>query len=130
MHQAQEMRDRTRDFALRVIKVYRALPKRGEARVIGEQLLRSGTAVAANYRAACRARSRPDFASEIGVVLEETDETLFWFELLIRAGIVPQARLRLLVAEAEELVRIFSASRQTAKSIANHKSQITNADGA
>ncbi len=130
MHPAEEMRDRTRDFALRVIRVYRALPKRGEARVIGEQLLRSGTAVGANYRAACRARSRPDIVSKIGVVLEETDETLFWFELLIRAGIVPQSRLRLLVAEAEELVRIFSASRQTAKTITNHKSKITNSDGA
>ncbi len=126
MHPAEEMRERTKAFALRVINVYRALPGRGEARVIGQQLLRSGTSVAANYRAACRARFKPEFVAKLGVVLEEADETLFWLDLLQSAGILPTKRLQLLTEEAAELVRIFSASRQTARSITNRRSPIAN----
>ena len=101
---------------MRVIKLFRALPKTEEARVLGRQILRSGTAVAANYRSACRARSHADFISKIGITCEEADETAFWLELLIDASIVKRARLENLLVEANELVRIFQASRTTAKS--------------
>jgi four helix bundle protein len=111
----EELRQRTKQFALRVIRLFRALPKTEEARVLGKQVLRSGTAVAANYRSACRARSRADFISKIGITVEEADETAFWLELLIDAGIVRRGRLETLQAEANELVRIFAASRTTAK---------------
>ena len=112
----EELRQRTKEFALRVIKLFRALPRTEEARVLGRQILRSGTAVAANYRSACRARSRADFISKVGITVEEADETAFWLELLIDAGIVRKAKLESLLAEANELVRIFQASRTTAKS--------------
>src|SRR5205814_4063146 len=84
----EQLRDRTKRFALRVIRLFRALPKTDEARVIGRQMLRSGTSVGANYRAVCRARSRKEFISKISVVVEEADEAVFWFELLIEAQIV------------------------------------------
>jgi four helix bundle protein len=105
------------------------LPKAEEARILGRQFLRSGTGVAANYRSACRARSGADFVSKIGIALEEADETAFWLELLIEAEIISEQRLKALLAEADELVRIFSATRTTAKkrrAITNHKSEITN----
>ena len=108
------MRGRTKQFALRVVKMFQALPKSDEARVIGRQVLRSGTSVGANYRAVCRARSQKEFCSKLGVVVEEADETLFWFELLIEAGIVAQRKLTALHAEGEELLKIFAASYATA----------------
>ncbi|MGD0694003.1 MAG: four helix bundle protein [Terriglobia bacterium] len=123
------MRQRTKRFALRIIRLFRALPKAEEARILGRQFLRSGTGVAANYRSACRARSGADFVSKIGIALEEADETAFWLELLIEAEIISEQRLKALLAEADELVRIFSATRTTAKkrrAITNHKSEITN----
>jgi four helix bundle protein len=112
----EDLRRRTKDFALRIIKLFRALPNTEEARILGRQFPRSGTAVAANHRSACRARSRADFISKIGITVEEADETAFWLELLIDAGVVKKARLESLLAEANELVRIFQASRTTAKS--------------
>ena len=112
----EDLRRRTKEFALRVIKLFRALPKTEEARVLGRQILRSGTAVAANYRSACRARSRDDFISKIGITVEEADETAFWLELLVDANIVKKDRMENLLVEADELVRIFQASRTTAKS--------------
>jgi four helix bundle protein len=96
--------------------LFRALPKTEEARVLGRQVLRSGTAVAANYRSACRARSRADFISRIGITVEEADETAFWLELLVDAGIVKGSKLENLLAEANQLVRIFQATRTTARS--------------
>ena len=124
-----DLRRRTKDFALRIIKLFRALPKTEEARVLGRQILRSGTSVAANYRSACRGRSRADFISRIGITLEEADETAFWLELLIDAGIVKKVRLEKLLVESNELVRIFQATRTTAKvhvqsPITNRKSQM------
>ena len=112
----EDLRRRTKEFALRVIKLFRALPKTEEARVLGRQILRSGTSVAANYRSACRARSRADFISKIGIAVEEADETAFWLELLVEANIVKKDRLENLLVEANALVRIFQASRTTAKS--------------
>jgi len=112
----EELRWRTKAFALRIIKLFRALPKTEEARVLGRQILRSGTAVGANYRSACRARSRADFISKIGITVEEADETAYWLELLIDTGIMERTRLEGLLVEADSLVRILQASRTTAKS--------------
>ena len=111
----EELRTRTKAFALRIVKLFRGLPKSEEARVIGRQLLRAGTSVAANYRALCRARSRAEFVAKMGVVVEEADEAVFWLELLVDAGVVPQERMGPLLAEANELVAIFAASRRTAR---------------
>ena len=82
----EQLRERTKLFAIRIVRLFRALQKTAEGRVLGRQLLRSGTGVAANYRAACRARSRPEFIAKIGIVVEEADETVFWLELLIAAA--------------------------------------------
>lgn len=114
--QAAVFRDRTKAFALRVIRFCRTLPNTDEARVIRRQLLRSATSVAANYRAACRARSHREFVAKISVVLEEADETEFWIELTVDAGLADAERTRDLLREAGELVAIFAASRRTAKS--------------
>jgi len=112
----EALRARTKQFALGIIKLFRILPRTEEARVIGRQLLRSGTSVAANYRAACRARSKAEFVAKMGVVVEEADETVFWLELLIDAQILRPEQLANLVTEANELVAIFAASQRTAKS--------------
>ena len=111
----EDLRQRTKEFALRIIKLFRALPKTEEARILGRQVLRSGTAVAANYRSACRARSRADFISRIGITVEEADETAFWLELIVEAGIIRRSKLESLLVEADALVRVFQASRTTAR---------------
>ena len=115
MSQAQELKERTKQFAIRVVRLFRSLPKTEEARITGNQALRSGTSVAANYRAVCRARSKAEFVAKIGVVVEEADETVFWLELLAETGIVAQARMDGLLAEANELLAIFAASQRTSK---------------
>ena len=115
LERARELQDRTKKFALRIIRAFARLPKSEEARVLGRQFLRSGTSVAANYRAACRARSAADFISKISVVTEEADETLFWLELVVEAKLVRAETLAPLIAECRELLRIFSASLATAK---------------
>ena len=104
-------------MALRIVKLFRSLPKTDDARILGKQLLRSGTSIGANYRAACRARSRAEFVAKLGIVLEEADETVFWLELMRDAGIFPETKLREIVQEAKELVAIFVASIKTAKGI-------------
>jgi len=111
----EELRERTKQFALRIVQVFRSLPRGGEAQIIGNQLLRSGTSVAANYRAACRSRSRTEFIAKIGIVAEEADETAFWIEFLSDAKVMKKARLEKLLSEAHELTAIFTASRKTAK---------------
>jgi four helix bundle protein len=111
----RELRDRTKAFALRVFRMSQALPKTREANIIMQQLLRSSTSVAANYRAAGRARSKAEFISKLGVVIEEADETVFWLEFLADTGIVQPTKLRELINEANQLLLIFSASRSTAK---------------
>ncbi|HYG34162.1 MAG TPA: four helix bundle protein [Clostridia bacterium] len=115
MEFAKEMQARTKRFALQIIRLFQQLPKTDEARILGKQILRSGTSVAANYRAACRAKSRPDFVSKLGTTVEETDETLLWLELLEEASIVPTAKLDSLKHETDELLRILSTSLSTAK---------------
>ena len=103
--QQEELRDRREDFAVRIVRLYRALPYRTDAHVLGKQLLRCGTAVAANYRAACRSRSRAEWIAKIGVVVEEADETVFWLEMLADCEIVPLKKLESLLAEAHEQAR-------------------------
>jgi len=113
---ADELKDRTKQFALRVLKLVAALPKTIEGRAIASQLVRSGTSVGANYRATCRARSKAEFIAKVGVVLEEADETLFWLELISEANLLPPKRIDPLLAEANELVAIMAASRRSASS--------------
>jgi four helix bundle protein len=115
IERARELQDRTKKFALRIISAFSRLPKTDEARVIGRPFLRSGTSVAANYRAACRSRAAADFISKISNVVEEADETLFWLELVTEAKLVPAKVVKSLVTEREELLKIFSASLATAK---------------
>jgi len=97
------------------VRVFRSLPASADAQVLGKQLLRSGTSVAANYRAVCRARSRAEFVSKLGTVVEEADETIFWLELMGETGVVKQERIQDLLKEANELVAIFAASLRTSK---------------
>lgn len=111
----EDLRLRTKAFAVRVVHLYKSLPYSADAQVLGKQLLRSGTSVAANYRAACRARSRAEWIAKIGVVVEEADESMFWLEMLSDCGIVVPARLKELMNEANELTALFTASRQTAR---------------
>jgi four helix bundle protein len=113
--QPEQLRERTKQFAIRVVKLFRSLPKSDEARIMGKQVLRAGTSVAANYRAVCRARSRAEFISKVGVTVEEADETVFWLELLVETGIVPKDRMQGLLAEANELLAILAASQRTAR---------------
>jgi four helix bundle protein len=111
-----ELRDRTKKFALRVIRLFTALPKNDEARVLGKQLLRSATSVAANYREACRGRSDAELLSKLGIVEQELDESLLWMELLVESGIIPPARLDELRKEGDELLSMTVASIKTLKS--------------
>ena len=112
---ATEMKERTKQFSLRVIKLFRTLPKTEEARILGKQLLRSATSVGANYRAACRARSDNEYYSKLCIVVEESDETMYWLELLIESKIFDSERLQPLLNEAEELTKIFASSRSKLK---------------
>jgi len=114
-----DLKGRTGQFALRIVRLFQSLPRNEEARVLGKQLLRSGTSVGANYRAACRSRSRAEFVAKLGIVLEEADETVFWLELLLDAGIVQQSKLSALVKEADELTSIFVTSLRTAKGLSS-----------
>ena len=110
----QQLRDRTKRFALEVIRFCRKLPHSDQARVIRRQLLRAGTSVGANYRAVCRARSDVEFAAQLGVVIEESDESTYWLEIFVDGEIVqPSSTHRALRQEAEELTRIFVSSRET-----------------
>ena len=114
MNRTDELRLRTKQFALRIIKLAEALPRTSTARVIGNQIVRSGTSVGANYCSACRARSKSEFVAKIGIALEEADETVYWLELLTDTAMVEPRRLQGLLSEAEQLVSILAASRITA----------------
>lgn len=111
----EKMKKRTKAFALRIIGLVEALPKSKTAEVIGGPLLRAGTSVGANYRAACRAKSCADFISKMGTVEEETDESLFWMELLVEAGIVDQKRLADLMTEGNEILSMVVSSITTSR---------------
>jgi four helix bundle protein len=111
-----ELVARTRDFALRIVRMFVALPKTEEARVLGRQVLRSGTLVGANYREAQRARSKAEFIAKVGDCLKELDETSHWLELLTESEIVPEAKLSALSNECNELLAIFTTISKRAKS--------------
>src|SRR5438477_4131448 len=119
-----DLKARTKQFALSVIMLVVALPRTIQGRAVANQIIRSATSVAANYRAACRARSRAEFIAKIGVIEEEADETAFWLELIVDSGLLSEARIRPLLTEAGELVAIMAASRKSA--IGNRKSEIGN----
>ena len=122
----EQLRKRTKVFAIAIIRFTRRLPASDEARVIRRQLLRAGTAVGANYRAVCRPRSDADFIAKLGVVIEEADESAYWIELLVEAGMASAESVRELAREADELTRIFVASRETARANARARRQARN----
>jgi four helix bundle protein len=111
-----EMKNRTKVYANRVVKLCSALPENWIARTLGKQLLRSGTSVGANYRAVCRAKSNPDFINKLRIVEEECDESLFWMELLVDNDLVKAGRLDELMKEADELLAIVFSLAKTSRS--------------
>lgn len=111
-----EMAERTKQFALGILRLAETLPHNRSGMTIGNQIVRSGTSVAANYRAALRGRSKAEFISKIGTVLEEADESLFWLEMIEDAGLLTPAAITELKTEADALVRIFNKTRSSAKS--------------
>ena len=118
-----DLKARTKQFALRVMKLVDVIPRTIQGRAIAKQIIRSATSVATNYWAACRARSRAEFIAKIGVVEEEADESCFWLELIIDSGLLTEERIRPLLGEAGELVAIMAASRKSA--IGNRKSAMS-----
>jgi four helix bundle protein len=114
MKKSAELQDRTKRFALRVLVLIDQLPNTIGGRVLANQLARSATSVGANYRAACRARSRAEFASKLGIVAEEADESLYWLELIRDGNFVLQKKITSLLAEADELTAIFTSGRRSA----------------
>jgi four helix bundle protein len=120
---SEQLKQRTRLFVLRVIRLCESLPKNRTADVIGKQLIRCGTSVGANYRAATRARSDADFIAKMGIVEEECDECAYWMELLVEANLVEQKLLENLMKETDELLSITIASIKTAKTRQTRKSE-------
>src|SRR5258706_5046102 len=129
-----DLKRRTKDFALRVLKLVSALPNNLNGRTIGGQLVRAGTSVGANYRAACRARSKLEFIAKIGIVEEEADESAFWMELIIESELLKPELVQPLLDEANELAKIMASSRKSAsdshKTKVNGKSAIGNRQSA
>lgn len=111
----EELKDRTKKFARNVIMMVEDLPNSRAGYIVGDQIIRSGTSVAANYRSACRARSNADFISKITIVEEECDETLFWLELIAESGLLKSEKVQNMTKEAGELTAIFTASGRTAR---------------
>ena len=111
----RDLKARTKNFALRVVRLVESLPNTQTGQVFGKQLLRSGSSVAANYRAACRARSTADFIAKIGIVEEETDEAVFWIEMLVETGLVKHAVVADLLDEGNQLTAIWVSSINTAR---------------
>ena len=111
----EDLKQRTKKFALEIIRLVENLPKNRVADILGRQILRSGTSVGANYHASCRARSRADFISKMGIVEEEADESLYWLELLLEAKLVRQDQIQHLVAEGNEITAMVIASIRTAR---------------
>ena len=122
----RELLERTKRFGLRIFKVVGALPQTIQGKAVASQLIRSGTSVAANYRAACRARSKPELVAKLGVVEEEADESAFWLELIIETHLLSAAKVRPLLIEAGEIVAMMASSKKTAakSQIANRKAAI------
>jgi four helix bundle protein len=120
-----DLQARTKTFALRVMKLADALPKTTAGQTIGRQLIRSGTSVSANYRAACRARSKAEFIAKLGIVEEEADESCHWLELIVESGLIEERLVQDLLKEANEITAIMVASKKTSRSgNGNRHSQI------
>jgi four helix bundle protein len=117
MKDEKDLRNRTKEFALRVIRMFSTLPRRTEAQVLGKQVLRSGTSVGANYREAFRARSKAEFISKAGDCLREIEETAYWLELLVDGQIVPATKLEPLRQETNELTAIFVTILKRSKEV-------------
>lgn len=117
-----ELKKRTKQFGLRVMKLVGALPQNSVGRAIGNQLIRSGTSVGANYRAACRGRSKAEFIAKLGIVIEEADESGYWMELIIEGELLPQDRVAPLLDEGNQLTAIMVATRKSAQSNPNRQS--------
>ena len=117
----RELQDRTKRFALRVLNLVDALPRTAAGRAISTQLVRAATSVGANYRSACRARSRAEFAAKLGIAVEEADESLYWLELVRDGKLVPEDKLSLLLKEADELTAILASGRKSAVNTSNLK---------
>jgi len=117
----RELQHRTKQFSLRVLKLVDALPRTAAGRAISNQLIRGATAVGANYRSACRARSRAEFTAKLGIALGETDESLYWLELVRDGKLLPESKLSLLLREADELTAILASGRKSAAAASNIK---------
>ena len=113
---SNHLKNRTKAFSLQILKFIESLPNGSAGRAIGNQLVRSGTSVGANYRAVCRSRSKAEFIARLGVVEEEADESAFWLELILESDLAPKEKAEQLLKEANELVAIMAASRKSAKS--------------
>ena len=111
----KDLKERTKQFALKIIKIVEMLPRGRTADILGRQLMSAGTSVGANYRAACRAKSTADFISKMGIVEEEADETVYWMELLIESGLIRKDELIHLLGEADEILAITVSSIKTAR---------------
>lgn len=122
----RNLRQRTKRFAIEIINIVGKMPRKTAAFVIEKQIIRSATSIGANYRAACRARSRAEFISKMGIVEEETDETLYWLEILIESNLIAEDLVKYLIKEANELLSIIVASIKTARS--NSECRIRNAE--
>lgn len=122
----EEMKRRTKAYALRVLKLTESLPHEKSADVIGKQLLRCATSVGANYRAACRAKSTADFISKLAIVEEEADESMYWIELLVESGLVKQSLIENLLDEANQILSIIVSAIKTTKEKRNPKSEFPN----
>jgi len=121
MQKEKDLKDRTKKFALRIIKMYSSLPKSYEGKVLGSQVLRSGTSVGANYREASRGRSKAEFIAKMGECLKELDETIYWLELFIEAEILSENKLSGLLQESNELTAIFVTIINKTKNNQNKK---------
>lgn len=122
----EELKKRTKTFGLRILNLADALPKSAKGRTVAEQIIRSGMSVGANYRAACRARSKAEFVSKLGTVIEEADESAFWIEVIIEAKLLKENLVASLLTEANEIIAIMTSSRKTAQSSLNRQSTIGN----
>lgn len=111
----EDLKKRTKQFTLRVIKLVNALPNTQTGRVIGNQLLRSGSSVGANYRAACRGRSRAEFIAKIGIVIEEADESVYWMEIIVESGLMNKELIKPLINEGNEICAIMVVTSKTSK---------------
>lgn len=123
---AEELKKRTKKFALDTIRFVSDLPDKRAVNIVTHQLIRSATSVGSNYRAACRARSKNEFISKIGIAEEESDESLYWLEILFESGLVSGRELERLTKEADELTAIFVSTRKSAKNSSNLQPEIKN----